>query len=168
MKKNTKKMVLMALYVSMALMLHVFESMIPVPFIAPGVKLGLANIVTMVAILTLSFPQTFTVVITRVILGSVVGGGFTGFLYSMAGGVTSFVSMMLLLVLFRKYVSPVGVSVTGAVFHSVGQLAMASILFSNVRLFSYFPILAVTSIVTGFFVGLASLKFIGHYEKITL
>jgi heptaprenyl diphosphate synthase len=150
---KSRKMVLMALLISMALVLHYFEHFIPP--LAPGAKLGLANIVTMVCLNLLSIGETMTVVLIRSVLGPVLGGSPTGILYSLAGGALSCVVMAILFYHFNKYFSLLGISVAGAVFHNIGQLFVASMLYGTIGiLFSYLPIMMLSSVVTGNFVGL--------------
>lgn len=83
--KGTKKLAVLAMMVSMALVLHVVESLLPIPYIAPGVKLGLANIVSLVAIILFGFKEALVVVLLRTFLGSLLGGVPSNFLFSSAG-----------------------------------------------------------------------------------
>ncbi len=154
MNKN-KKMVLMALLISMALVLHYFENFIPP--LAPGAKLGLANIVTMVCLNLFGFGEAMTVVLIRSVLGPMLGGSPTGIMYSLAGGTLSCVVMAIMFYRFNKYFSLLGISVAGAVFHNIGQLLVASFLYGTMGiLFSYLPIMMFSSVVTGNFIGLAA------------
>lgn len=155
----------MGMMVSVALMLHVFENFMPVPFIAPGAKLGLANIVTMFALYIFGFGEAMTVLILRVIMGSIFGGGLSGFLYSFTGGVLSLIAMYGVKTLFRDHVSIIGVSVTGAFFHSLGQVLMATFIIRNIKMLSYMPVLSIVSIVTGVFIGYTSKYFISYLNK---
>ncbi|RKD27344.1 heptaprenyl diphosphate synthase [Caminicella sporogenes DSM 14501] len=154
--KDTKKLVLMGLFVSMALVLHLVERMIPVPFIAPGAKLGLSNIITLTVLMIFGFKDAFIVLITRVILASIFGGGVSSFLYSIVGGILSILIMELIKVVGRENVSLIGISVAGAVFHNVGQLLVAAFIIKNINIFIYFPILFLAAVGTGIFIGLTS------------
>jgi heptaprenyl diphosphate synthase len=152
MKKN-RKLVYLALFLSMALVLHYVEHFFPT--LAPGAKLGLANIVTLVTLNLFGFPEAMIVVVTRSILGPILGGSPTGILYSLAGGVLSCAVMAVLSFQFNRYFSLLGISVAGAVFHNIGQLLTASLLYGTIGiLFTYLPILMLSSIVTGNFIGL--------------
>lgn len=152
-----KKLVLMGLLISMALILHYIEVFFPVlvPGV-PGAKLGLANIFTLVTLVVFGWREAFIVVILRSILGPLLGGAPTGVLYSMAGGVLSAAVMASLYGILGKRVSLFGVSIAGAVFHNIGQLLVAALLFSNFYLFTYLPIMTIIALPTGFFVGLTA------------
>ena len=154
--KDTKRLVMMALFVSMALALHIFESMIPIPFIAPGAKLGLSNIITLTVLMLFGFKDAFFVLIARILLASIFGGGVSSFIYSISGGMMSLLSMGLIRRLGKENVSVVGISVIGAAFHNIGQLLAAAFIIQNIKIFIYFPILFLTAIGTGVFVGLVT------------
>lgn len=147
----------MGLLISMALILHYIEVFFPVlvPGV-PGAKLGLANIFTLVTLVVFGWREAFIVVILRSILGPLLGGAPTGVLYSMAGGVLSAAVMASLYGILGKRVSLFGVSIAGAVFHNIGQLLVAALLFSNFYLFTYLPIMTIIALPTGFFVGLTA------------
>lgn len=154
--RSTKKLVLMGLFVSMALALHIVERMIPVPFIAPGAKLGLSNIITLTVLMTFGYKDAFIVLITRIILASIFGGGVSAFLYSITGGILSILSMELVRRLGKQHISLIGISVVGAVFHNIGQLLAAAFIIRNMNIFVYFPMLFIAAVGTGIFVGLTA------------
>jgi heptaprenyl diphosphate synthase len=152
-----RKLVLMGLFISMALILHYIEGFFPVliPGV-PGAKLGLANIFTLVTLVVFGWKEAFIVVVVRSILGPLLGGAPTGILYSMAGGVLSAAVMAAVYRILGNRVSLFGVSIAGAVFHNIGQLLVAALVFSNFYLFTYLPIMTITALPTGFFVGLTA------------
>lgn len=153
--EKSRKMVHMALLISMALALHYVENFIPP--LAPGAKLGLANIVTLVCLNLFGFGEAMTVVLIRSIIGPILGGSPVGILYSVTGGTLSCIIMAILLYRFKDYFSLLGISVAGAVFHNIGQLLVASLLYGTIGiLFSYLPIMMISSIITGNFIGLAA------------
>jgi heptaprenyl diphosphate synthase len=154
--KKSKKIAIMALMVTVALILGLVENALPIPMIAPGAKIGLANIVTMICIALLTPAETLAILIIRIVLGSLYSGGFSGFIYSFAGGMLSFAMMLLIVTFLRDKVSMIGISVTGAFFHSMGQVLAASVILQNVRIMSYLPLLLATSIFAGIFIGMAS------------
>lgn len=167
--KKSRKIVYIGLLVSQALVLHIFESMIPVPFITPGAKLGLANLVTVLALYTLeSKKEAFLVLFLRLLLSCIFGGGLSAFMYSAAGGILSFISMVIIKETFKDKVSIIGVSATGAVFHNVGQILIASAIVQNLGVTLYLPVLSIVGIVTGIFIGITSNFLITHMEKIQL
>lgn len=138
---KTRKMVFLSLLVSQGLVLHIIESMIPVPFITPGAKLGLANIVTVVSLYLFGEIETFMVIIVRLLLSSVLGGSISSLLYSIAGALFSFIVMALIKRVGRDKVSIIGVSSAGAVFHNIGQITIAALIVQNVNVSLYLPIL---------------------------
>lgn len=154
--KSTKRIVMIALMVTIALILSIIEGSLPLPMIVPGAKIGLANIVTMICIVLMTTRDAFTVLILRIVLSSIFVGGFSGFIYSLSGGVLSFLMMYLVIRLIGKKVSMIGIGVTGAYFHSAGQVIAASIILQNIRIMSYLPFLLIASIFAGIFIGLAS------------
>ncbi len=168
MKLNkTSKMIYMSLLVAMALILYIFEGMIPVPFITPGAKLGLANLVIMISVYTLdSYKESFFVLLLRLILSTILGGSISTLLYSAAGGILSFAITVLVKELGGKYVSIIGVSTSAAVFHNIGQLLVASLILENFGVFLYLPILSLAGIGTGIFVGLSANYLLSHLKKL--
>lgn len=153
---SAKKIALAGVFISLALVLNVMENFIPVRNLVPGAKLGLANVITMLALYSFTKRETFTILILRIILGSFFGGGVSGLMYSAAGGILSFITMVAAKAIGGKRISIIGVSVTGAYFHSVGQMLMAAMIIQNIRIFTYLPLLLAASIATGIGVGYAS------------
>lgn len=164
--KRSRKIVYIGLLVSQALVLHIFENMIPVPFVTPGAKLGLANLVTVLALYTLSKKETLLVLFLRLTLGSIFGGSLSAFMYSAAGGILSFLAMVLIKELFKDKISIIGVSAYGAVFHNVGQILVASAIVHNIGVTLYLPVLSIVGIVTGIFIGITSNYLVEHLRKI--
>lgn len=149
-------MTFISVLVAQALVLFLVERSIPVPFIAPGAKLGLSNIITVVSLYTLSLKDTFAVVMLRILLSTLIGSSVSSLLYSIAGGLFSLVTMYTMKKLGKDNVSITGVSIVGAFFHNVGQVVIAGLIIHNVNIVLYLPILTVAGIGTGFFVGITS------------
>ena len=122
---NIRTLIYLALLISMALVLHYIEHFFPP--LAPGAKLGLANIVTLVCLHLFGFPEAMSVVIIRSILGPLLGGSPTAIMYSMAGGVLSCIIMAVLYFKFSNYFSLLGISLADSI-HTTGQLLTASLL----------------------------------------
>ncbi len=163
MNMNTRDMVILSLITAQAVVLHYVEGFFPV--IAPGAKLGLANIMTIVTLYVFSAKHAFVVLGIRVLLGSLLSGNPMGILFSMVGGILSWF-IMSILKRHPKHFSLVGVSTAGAAFHNLGQLATASIIYNTIGIFfTYLPILMLTSVITGFFIGVASHYMIDYLEK---
>ena len=165
-KNKTSKMVYMGLLVSMALVLSLIERMIPVPFIAPGAKLGLANLVIIISVYTLdNYKESFTILILRILLTTLLGVSVSMLIYSACGGILSFLVTIIVKELGGKHVSIIGVSASSAVFHNIGQLAAASIILNNIGMFLYLPLLSIAGIGTGIFVGLSANYILSYLFK---
>jgi heptaprenyl diphosphate synthase len=151
---DTRKLVFFSLLVAMGTTLHVVEGMIPNPFPLPGVKLGLANIVTVVAVYFYGLREGLAVTVARVFLGSLIGGMFLspGFLLSLTGAVISTLVMSLLLHGAPGF-SIKGVSVAGAITHNIGQLLAASLILRSSSIFYYLPFLLLAGTATGMITG---------------
>jgi len=153
---SARRITWIGVLVSQALVLHAIERLLPIPQIAPGVKLGLANIVTLVALNILPWGDAFLVLVIRSSLGALLGGGVSSMLFSLAGGILSFLVMSLLMKYQGTFFSIPGISVAGAFLHNVGQLLMAALIVETFNIYVYFPILAASALVTGFFTGVVS------------
>jgi heptaprenyl diphosphate synthase len=164
---KSKKIAYLSILTAVAIVLNIFENYLPLPFIAPGAKIGLANIITMIGIISIGYKDTFLVMFTRIMLGAIFGGGLSGFIYSFAGGVLSFASMIIVKETFKKNISPIGISVTGAVFHNVGQIIVAIIILNNILIINYLPVLVIVGTVSGSFVGYSTIYFMNHLNKVT-
>jgi heptaprenyl diphosphate synthase len=161
---QTKKMVLISLYATIALTIFVVEAMIPVPVPVPGVKLGLSNIVTLVALLFLSRSAAGMILFVRIMLGALLIGAPSMLLFSGTGGVFAFVVMVLALKITSREQIWV-VSVLGALAHNAGQLLMAAWYLRTTAIFAYAPVLVISAIVTGVFTGLVA-RYLLRYESI--
>lgn len=165
---STKKIPLLGLFIAIALVLHIAEGMMPLPFIIPGARLGLANISTVIALYLFGPRDTFLIMVTRVTIGSIFGGGFSAFLYSMSGSIFSFVAMVILKALANEKITPIGISATGAFFHSIGQIIMSMVMLATARMIIYLPALSIVSTLTGAFVGLVAMHVIERLDSIKL
>ncbi|HOQ10671.1 MAG TPA: Gx transporter family protein [Syntrophomonadaceae bacterium] len=152
---STKRLAVIAMLVAQAAVLHYLESLIPNPVPVPGVKLGLANIITLIALVIFDFRTALEIAIMRTILGSLLAGTLfgMGFFMSFSGAVTSTVVMALILRSFNM-LSMVGISILGAIAHNVGQLIMATLVLHFPGIFFYLPAMLLFSIPTGILTGL--------------
>ncbi|ERK32235.1 Gx transporter family protein [Clostridium intestinale] len=165
--RKTTKLVYMSLLVAQALVLHIFENMIPVPFVTPGAKLGLANLITVIALYTLDKKRdVFYIIILRLALATMFGGNLSSFMYSFSGALLSFLIMIIVKKIGTDKVSIIGVSCAGAVFHNVGQLLIASWIVKNIGVMLYLPVLSLVGILTGFFIGLTANYALKHMSKL--
>lgn len=152
---KTKKLARMALLTAIALIIFMVEAQIPAPIPIPGVKLGLANIVTVYAMFALSPGDTLAILLCRVFLGSVFSGQLMTLFYSLGGGLLCWLVMLFLRrVLTGKQIWVAGVF--GAMFHNIGQIAVAILLTRTPALVTYLPVLTVSGILTGAFTGLCT------------
>lgn len=162
---KTRMLVLISVLVAQGMILGFIEKMLPLPFIMPGAKLGLANIVTLTAIYLLSFRQSFAVVVLRVVLTAVTFGSLSSFLYSLGGGILSLFAMALLFWLFKDKINLITVSIVGAVAHNLGQLLVASMILESAYILTYLPFLMIIAIPTGIFVGIVARFLINYLKK---
>jgi len=162
--KKTRKIVVISLLISLGLVLHLVESVFPLSAVVPGAKLGLANIVSLIAISLFGFSTAFQVVIFRVILGSLLAGTFMtiNFYLSFSGGILSFMLMYLAYYFFKNYFSLIGISIIGAVAHNTAQITAAYFIIANIGIFYYLPFLILLALPTGFGVGLVSYFTLKH------
>ncbi|OPX89990.1 MAG: Heptaprenyl diphosphate synthase component I [Pelotomaculum sp. PtaB.Bin104] len=144
------------MFVAMATVLNIVERAIVIPGASPGIKLGLANILTLLSIMMLGSKDAVIIVAARCILGALVGGNLISFLFSITGGMLSILVMVLLWKYLNKYVSIIVISMVGAVFHNIGQLIVASLIVQNFSVYVILPVLMVSAIITGYFVGVVS------------
>lgn len=148
---RTKRLATSALLATLALIFSYVEAMIPLSVSIPGVKLGVANLVVLIALYKLDFRYAFAINMVRIMISGLLFTGLFGMLYSMAGGVLS-----LLVMWFLKKTdlfSVVGVSMAGGVSHNIGQLLIASFIVSDLRMFTYMPILMFSGLASGILLG---------------
>nr|WP_312575938.1 Gx transporter family protein [Sedimentibacter sp.] len=160
-----QRYVFLSLLTAGAMILSIIEGMIPLPFIAPGAKLGLANIVTLTVIVIFGFKDSLLVVILRCILTMFVAGNPISFIYSIASGIMSIIVMYTGLKYVGRYFSLIGISVLGAIAHNAAQITVAAVMFENLSLYTYLPIMSLVSIFTGCFVGYTSIYITDNLNK---
>ena len=152
---KTKKLSTLGLLSAIALTIFMVEAQIPPVVPLPGVKLGLANIVTVFAVFALGAKEGIAVLFVRVFLGAVFAGNFSTILYSAAGGAAAIGVTILLKTILKSDQLWVAGSL-GAVAHSIGQMAMAILISQTPGLAVYLPVMIAISIVTGLFTGLCA------------
>ena len=151
---RTKKLALSAILAALAMILSYVEAMVPMPVPIPGIKLGLANLVILLAIYRLGFKYALAINFIRIFVTGLLFTGVFGILYSLAGGLLSLLVMYLL---YRTEIfSMVGVSMAGGVAHNLGQLLTACLIMSNIRLMSYFAVLLFAGIGSGILMGIVA------------
>lgn len=160
-----KKNIFLSILVSIGLALSVLESSIPLPIAIPGARLGLSNMVILITLVVFGFKEGLIVSGLKSIVLMLVTGSISSFIYSFSGAIVSCVLMYLVYNYFSKIFSLIGVSIFGALFHNFAQVTVASIMLSNSRIYTYLPFLMLTSIFTGYFVGLSSTYIIKNLKK---
>lgn len=164
--KRTRKIILLSLLVSIGLALSVIESSIPLPVAIPGARLGLSNMVTLVTLVVFGFKEALVVSILKSLVLVLVTGSISSLMYSLAGGVVSCIIMFIGYRFFSNIFSLIGVSILGATGHNIAQVSVAVMIMSNLRVYSYLPILVLMGLFTGYFVGLSSIYISRNLEKI--
>lgn len=164
MNGRSKNVAFFALYVALAFVFSYLESLIPLDFGIPGIKLGLANLVVVTALYTAGEKQAFAVSVIRIILSGLTFGGVFSLVYSLAGGTLSFCAM--LAAKRCKALSVTGVSIIGGSLHNLGQLAAAAIVMQTVHIIYYLPVLLLSGAVTGAVIGVVSSLIINRLNKV--
>ena len=160
-----KRLVALGLLTAIALTIFMLEAQIPPIVPMPGVKLGLANIVTVFAVFVLSGKEGCMVLFARIFLGAVFAGNFSTIIYSAAGGGLAILTTIgLKRILTRKQLFVAGC--LGAVAHSVGQMGAAIAVSGTPQLIVYLPVMIVISIITGLFTGLCAQFLVNHGGKL--
>ncbi len=154
MKLTTKDLTACALLTAMALGLSYLENFFPLALAVPipGVKLGLANIVTVFALYALGTGEAFLILFARCLLGSMFAGNMNALIFSLLGGVTAMAVMAALSRL--RGLSVYGVSAGGAAAHNCGQIAAAMLTLGSTAPLYYLPLLLGVSLLTGGLTGL--------------
>lgn len=152
--RASKRIALCAALAAVALTIFVAESQIPPVVPLPGVKLGLANIVTLVAMVLLGRRDALAILVVRLVLGAAFTGGFSAFMFSAVGGLFAYAAMALLVGVFPEKLLWV-VSVFAALAHNAGQILVAVFVTGTPSIAVYIFILAASGVVTGVFTGIA-------------
>ena len=160
MKISTRQVAMCAMLTALALGLSTLENLFPVTLFIPlpGVKLGLANIVTVFALYQLGAVPALVILVARCLLGSLFAGNASALLFSLMGGIGA----MLVMIALRRVrgVSIYGVSIAGAAAHNIGQIGAAMIVLGGTAVLGYLPVLLGVSLLTGTLTGfVASLLF---------
>lgn len=139
-------------FLALALVCSYVESLIPISFGIPGVKLGLTNIVVILMLYTIGSKDAILISVLRIILAGFMFGNAFSIIYSLAGGILSFVVMLLLKKTGKLKI--LSISTAGGISHNVGQLIVAALVVENYNILFYVPVLIVSGIITGFLIGL--------------
>lgn len=151
-KSKAIKVAFYGILVALAFVFSYIEVLIPFNFSIPGVKLGLANIVVLTALYTIGFKGSFVISCIRIILVGFTFGNMFSLLYSLAGGLLSWIVMSLCKKI--KGFSIIGVSIAGGVTHNIGQILIASLVLKTTALGTYLPVLLISGVITGVIIGI--------------
>lgn len=151
-KEKAKKTAQYGLLIALAMVMSFIESLIPIPIPIPGVKLGLANLVTIIGLYLIGIRGTICVTILRVVL---VGFSF-GNPYSMIYGLSGAFCSLFVMAFAKKYrlFSSVGVSILGGIFHNLGQIIFAALVVQTAGVFIYLPMLVAAGCISGMLIGI--------------
>ena len=163
--KSVKKLTTLALFSTIALTIFLLESLIPPLVPIPGIKLGLANNVTLILLANGTWRDALVVLMARILLGSIFAGQMMSFFYSLAGGLACLLVMAILHHFLGKKLLWF-TSIIGALAHNTGQIIVAALVLGSGYVFFYYPYLIVSGIITGLFTGLAALYLQPRLPKI--
>lgn len=163
---ETKKFIRLTMLLSLAVVLNIIESLIPIfNFLIPGIKLGLSNVIVLSVLYIYGFKDALYLTVLKVFLVGILKTGIfsVSFFFSLIGGLLSVIMMGLVkkIGLF----SNIGVSISGSISHSLGQVIVA-LLVINIKMIYYLPILLLVSIPTGILVGIISKELIKYIKEI--
>ena len=151
-KVNIKHLSTLALMIALAFAFSYLESLIPFNFGIPGIKLGIANLVVIVALYTLNYKDALFISIIRILLSGLAFSGPFAMIYSLIGGLLSF--FVMLVAKKSNKLSPIGVSALGGTVHNFGQILVAAVVMRTYRIIYYFPILMIVGLITGIVNGI--------------
>lgn len=159
-----KKIARISILLSISVALSIIESFIPFFTSIPGIKLGLANIVILYAIYKFSYKDALYITILRVILVGILRTGLfsISFFFSLSGALFSILAMYISKKITKLSIT--GISLIGAIFHSIGQVLVAILFLNNINIIYYLPILLVSSIITGMLIGFITKKLLEYSD----
>ena len=146
------KVAYFGVFVALALIFSYVETLIPVSFGIQGVKLGLANLIIVIALYKMRLKEVYLLSVTRILLSGFLFGNYFSILYSLAGGLLSLTVMALLKK--REGYTVIGISAAGGVFHNVGQLLVAMAVVESFAISGYLPVLLIAGLLTGLLIGI--------------
>ncbi len=149
-EQKNRRIAYYGVLVTLALVASYVEMLIPISVGIPGAKIGLANLVTMIALFLMGWKDAVAISVIRIVLSGFLFGNLFAIFYSLAGAI---LSLLIMLLLKKLDFGIVAVSTAGGVFHNVGQILFAVFLVENTKLFYYLPILLISGVVAGVFIG---------------
>ena len=155
MKAETKKITKAALLAAIAVIIFVIEAQLPPLTSIPGIKMGLSNVITILAVYALSPLYALAILLVRIVLGGLITGQVMAIAYSLAGGLAA----LFVCIILRQFIAASqmwAVSAVSAVFHNAGQIAAAVVITGTPAIVSYLPALIISGIIAGIFTGLCA------------
>ncbi len=162
---RTKKLTLISMMLGLALIIFTVEAQIPPIVPIPGIKLGLANVINIMALYMLGRKESFTILVLRIVLSSIFAGNITGFMYSLSGGLVCFLFISVMSLFFQENKMWI-VSVFGAIGHNIGQIMIACFIIRTPQIIWYLPVLMISAVITGFFTGMVAQITLKQLRKI--
>ena len=161
---KVRDLVKYAIFLAVAVIFSYIEHLIPLPFLFPGAKLGLANAVGLIILYIYGKEKYIVFGLLRVLLSALLFFGFgTTFLISLGGNILA--SLITMLLTFNKKISIYGISVNGAIFHGIGQILVVSIIYQTIQMFNYAIVLTISGIVSGVLMALVVKLIISKLPK---
>ncbi len=161
---RAKRIALYGLLVALAFILSYIESLFPLSVSIPGIKMGLANLVVIVALYKMGVKEAFSLSLLRIILVGFTFGNPSTMMFSLAGGMLSW----LMMVIFKKtkLFSMTGVSIIGGIAHNIGQIIVSIFVVENIKIIYYLPFLLVSGVVTGALIGILAAMIIKRLKSL--
>lgn len=156
----------LGVFTALALIFSYIETLIPFHIGIPGVKLGLANLIVVVALYKLGAGDAAVLSVVRIVLSGFLFANLFSIIYSLAGGLLSLAVMAFLKK--RETFSVMGVSMAGGIFHNIGQMLIAMVIVETFSVAYYVPVLLAAGVVTGLAIGIAAQEMLRHLAKLSL
>ncbi len=160
---NTQRIAKTGMLLSISLVLSYLEMLLPVLVAVPGVKIGLANIITMFLLYRTDMKRTLAFTCVRVLIAGILFSGVSGIIYSLSGGIFCVVVMSLLK--RCSIFSVLGVSMAGAIAHNMGQIFIAILIMENIHIVYYLPVLCISGVISGLLVGYLAFMIMERYRN---
>lgn len=160
------KVAYFGVFTALALIFSYVETLIPFQIGIPGVKLGLANLIIVIALYKMNLKETYLLSVTRIILSGFIFGNLFSIIYSLSGGLLS-LSVMAFLKKQGGF-SVMGISIAGGVMHNVGQLLVAMVIVETFSIIYYIPVLLIAGVITGLVIGVAANEMLKRLVNIIL
>lgn len=151
---RSQKISYCAVFTALAMIFSYVEAILPINFGVPGMKLGLANLVIVAGLYYLNEKDVLIISVTRILLMGLLFGNGMSLIYSLTGGMLSYLIMILMKK--KTNLSVLVISIGGGITHNIGQLIAASLVVSNFHIFYYFPALLIAGTITGLLIGIVS------------